>query len=292
VPYAVTFQTKTDSVAIGDLNADGKLDLLTSNAGTVTLISGGSVFLGNGDGTFTFSRNIIGGRLPHWATLVDTRNRGILDAVIDATSSNDVAVLLGNGDGTFAAATANPTQLGPQMTVSGDFNRDGFPDLATCDSGASDVEVMIGNGDGTFQAPVRWSAGSGPQYLAVADLNADGALDLVVAAFGQSTVGLLMGHGDGSFQDGGTIATEAASVGTGDFDGDGRIDIVAVSALGDMKIVQYDTLFLTWSVTLTVTTGKRVNDLAVGDMDGNKQPDVVLSNGNDGTVTVVLNASF
>src|SRR5262249_34057708 len=84
------------SVAVGDFQHDGKLDLAVTNGNSNTV----SVLLVNGDGTFQAARNIAVGTVPTSVVAVDLGN-GQVDLVVANLSSNNVSVLLGNGDGTF-----------------------------------------------------------------------------------------------------------------------------------------------------------------------------------------------
>jgi hypothetical protein len=116
----------------------------------------------------------------------------------------------------------------------GDFNGDGNPDLAVvsecCPGGG--VSIFLGNGDGTFQPPVNYPAGDGPSSVVAVDLNGDGNLDLVVANRQGRRLTVLLGNGDGTFRQGPQspeVAPFQSFVTSGDFNGDGKPDIVALS---------------------------------------------------------------
>jgi hypothetical protein len=91
------------SVAVADVNGDGKPDLLVANKGSGTV----SVLLGNGDGTFQPAVSYgSGGSFTYSLALGDVNGDGKLDLVVANAGSNTVGVLLGHGDGTFATAVA------------------------------------------------------------------------------------------------------------------------------------------------------------------------------------------
>jgi hypothetical protein len=135
-----------DSIAVGDFNGDGKADMAVvltipnpSGAGS----DGISVFLGNGDGTFSQSpvlyqyyggggNSIVAG---------DFNGDGKVDLALGEAS--DTLILLGRGDGTFIAANSPPNGYTGKFLVSGDFNGDGTPDLALANGTANTVEVLL-----------------------------------------------------------------------------------------------------------------------------------------------------
>src|SRR6516225_6414802 len=87
------------SVAVGDFNGDGILDLAVANEGSNNV----SVLLGNGDGTFQAAVNYTAANEPFSVAVGDFNGDGIQDLAVANESSNNVSVLLGRGDGTFQA---------------------------------------------------------------------------------------------------------------------------------------------------------------------------------------------
>jgi hypothetical protein len=115
-----------NSIALGDLNGDGKLDIVAANSGAATTVS---VSLGKGDGTFAAHVDYVTGERPHSVVLGDMNGDGKLDAVTANPDSHTVSVLPGKGDGTFAPELqyiVNAT-----MVALGDVNRDGTLDVVT-----------------------------------------------------------------------------------------------------------------------------------------------------------------
>src|SRR5262249_47311302 len=221
------------SVAVGDLNGDGIVDLAVSDtAGNAV-----SVLLGKGDGTFELAGTYPAGVGARSVAIGDFNGDGRLDlAVVNQGSApgytdGGLSVLLGNGDGSFQPPINYTTGIRPLAVVVGDFNRDGIPDLAVTSYG---VSVLLGKGDGTFRAPVKYAAGQQPWGIAVGDLNGDGILDLAVGdvRLGSDAVRVLLGKGDGTFQPARSYTTGAtgdfiASVAIADVNGDGIPDLVA-----------------------------------------------------------------
>jgi hypothetical protein len=189
---AVTYDTggaAAWSIAVADLNRDGKPDIAVTNADGTTI----GVLLGNGDGTFravvTYSLSVgaIG------LAVADVNGDGNPDILAvsgsgEPNGDGTVDVFLGNGDGTFQAEVRYDS--GGPFTYSvavGDFNGDGNLDLVVADcspyTGASCglVGVLLGNGDGTFKPVVLYNSGGvGAWSVTVADVNGDAKADLVV----------------------------------------------------------------------------------------------------------------
>jgi hypothetical protein len=232
------------SVAVADINGDGKPDLVTANFRSNDV----SVLLGNGDGSFQAAKNFPVGTGPYSVAVADFNGDGKPDVVTANHFSNNVTVLLGNDTGTFPTFPVPPTlAVGSQVfsVALADVNGDGRPDLITANKYTNDVSVFLNNGDGTFQTAQNFAAGYGPVWVAVADVNGDGKPDLVVANqgtfdpntgnFGPVGVSVLLGNGDGSFQPAksfpvGQFPTEVLIA---DVNGDGKPDLVVTDPAGD-----------------------------------------------------------
>ncbi|MFZ0317604.1 MAG: FG-GAP-like repeat-containing protein [Candidatus Sulfotelmatobacter sp.] len=202
------------AIAVADFNGDGKLDLaISSYENTVVL-------LGNGDGTFQTQTPLVGQAL---AICVGDFNRDGIPDIAIALYLDDVKVFLGNGDGSFQQGkTYSDTQVNLLSITAADLNGDGILDLIL---GANGYSVLMGNGDGTFASPINYEINNGG-YAAVADLNGDGKLDLILAS--SYTILALLGNGDGTFGSPSTFegAVGNANVTTGDFNGDGAMDVL------------------------------------------------------------------
>lgn len=193
------FGTKTDfmtgdwasSVAIGDLDEDGWLDLAVTNALSNTV----SVLLGNGAGGFGAKTDFTTGTYPWSVAIGDVSGDGLLDLAVANSRSHTVSVLLGSGAGGFAAKTDFPAGTFCGSIAIGDLNGDGLSDLTTANMSTPGLSVLLGNGAGSFGTKMDYDTGpNGPISVAIGDVNGDGRLDLAVScpAPVASTVSVLL----------------------------------------------------------------------------------------------------
>jgi hypothetical protein len=231
-------------IIAADINGDGKLDLITSQAGHSV-----SVFLGNGDGTFQNFVDYEG--VDGYLQAGDFNGDGKLDLIVEAEFPGlhnrwNLFFLAGNGDGTFQKpkllqSISIGCAFGQNLWIS-DFNNDGKLDLAFC--GESQIGIMLGNGDGTFQQPLFHTAFTtrGGFTFTVGDFNSDGKTDLIIQHDGvpDNQFVTLLGNGDGTFQPvqfiNGLACTGEAGMVSGDFNRDGLLDLAQQTALAGVCV--------------------------------------------------------
>lgn len=171
-------------VETGDINRDGKVDILTVNRGEQTI----SITLSNGDGTFKNRISLSAGVGVDSARLSDINNDGKLDIVALNQGSDSAYVYLGNGDGTFSLQSTTIT-LQAGSSIGGSIRTWAYTPV---DGGTTLLST------GTFAASTSFSAGSTPLDVVSADVNGDGVIDLISAAFGTDTAQVMLGNGDGT----------------------------------------------------------------------------------------------
>jgi hypothetical protein len=209
------------SLAVGDFNKDGKLDLAVT-ANTYTPGTPGSYSPGYHNGY----------------------NPVYYIPGTPAQYNGYVNVLIGNGAGGFSSdnSSALPNSI-PGSVAVGDFGGNGNLDLAVAEpylntdwpglDPAATVTVLPGNGNGTFGPAQNYAVGGTPVSVAVGDFTNDGKLDIITANDSNGTVSVLLSNGNGTFQPALNYALPAQATGSqtlrslavGDFNKDGKLDL-------------------------------------------------------------------
>jgi len=236
------------SPIITDFNGDGIADIVFGQ-GTASVMAGDSVsvIFGTGKGNFNAPPISLLAGYPTADDVVtalvasDFNGDGFADLVV-TDGFGHIFVMSGVGDGTFTNAIQYQFSGGfPNAVVLGDFNNDGKTDFALVGSdpnpgGSGGVSIALGNGNGTFQSPNQVAAPFGAYAAATGDFNGDGKLDLAVLASQYfapvpDSFEILLGNGDGTFKAGSsyTPGPSAMSIVAGDFNGDGKLDLVVAS---------------------------------------------------------------
>lgn len=221
------------TTALGDLNGDDFLDVVTANFVSENI----AVLLGRGDGTFHPAVFYSTGAASSVA-LGDLNQDSRLDVVVAAFASQALAVLFGNGDGTLQTPVSSTVGIIDSLTL-GDLDEDGRLDVAASIFSSSTAAVFLGKGDGTFQPAAFYPAGNNPGSVTLADLDKDGHLDLITENRGGPFVALLLGNGNGTLRS--PVFFEAgqsiSSVAFGDLNGDGWFDLFATDDAADSVAV-------------------------------------------------------
>jgi len=311
---AMSFATKTDfttasqprSVASGDLDGDGKPELIAANNGSanVSLLKNNS-----SSGTLAFATKVdlTTGAGPSCVAVGDLDGDGKLDLAIGNQFSNTVSILRNTSTGgmlSLAAKIDSAVGSGPLGVAIGDLDGDGKPDLALANFSSSTVSVLRNTstvGSISFARKVDFITGtnSRPYNIGLGDIDGDGKLDLVAPnAFASnvsvirntSTPGNLSFAGRVDFTTGDT----PSGVAIGDLDGDGKPDI-AISNLFSTSVSVFrntskvDTVALAAKVDFT--TGATPFSVSMGDLDGDGKLDLTVANSGSSSLSVLRNTS-
>jgi hypothetical protein len=293
----------TNALAAADLNADGKLDLVTAAlSGTV------GVLLGSGDGTFLPRVDHATAGSPYAVAIADLNGDGVPDVVasvnplvFDPSGSTTffVSVLPGDGKGSLLPhvdTSLGTTFFGVQGIAVGHLYGGAPLDLAVGVDGG--VAVLRGIGDGTFEPYDLVTTGGGwGEAVVIADLDGDGKDDVVFTDPGTNHVTVLLGNGDGTFQPHADYGTPDDPLGlaVADVNGDGRLDLVVVGNGTDLAPGDTVSVFLgngdgTFQAGTPYVTAGSPRGIVLGDLDGDGRPDVAVTAGRSGpgSVSVLL----
>ena len=232
-----------NSIALGDVNGDGKVDVVATNlnigyAGCDNVVG---VLIGLGTGKFKtpvyYSTGVT--VQSYSISLADFNGDGKLDIVV-SNADGSLSVLLNKGNGTYGAATVIAGASGADAggIVIGDFNNDGKLDIAVTDFSQKQINVLLGNGNGTFKSPIGTPSPIQPYAMTGGDFNKDGKLDLALTGWGSGdSLTIFTGNGDGTFKVGTTYAFNTWEqcypsgdallywVRAGDLNQDGKLDL-------------------------------------------------------------------
>jgi len=298
--YPVTGIGVAQNIVVADFNGDGVPDLAVTQGTFSTSLNpfppgNVVVLLGKGDGTFgppvTFPAGPVGNS---YLATGDFNGDGVIDLALThsiAKGMGAVAVLLGKGDGTFGSAFDFAVGPRPFTLLAADFNRDGKLDLAALDAfnSANKIWVLQGRGDGTFQPAVSSPSATSEGFLAYADLNHDGKLDLIIADQPASAMEVLFGNGEGTFQAGKEylLSAHPTSIGVVPLQ-DGNTSLFTADNISSNLFLFFVTGDGAVHSPELQTIGSSTSAIATADLNGDGQPDLVITDPSAGKIYVKL----
>ena len=253
-----------------------------------------------------------GGRDPYAIAVGDFDGDGKPDLAVTNHAGSTVSILLNDSEaqaaeGRYRLVASFAVGSLPHAVVGGDFNGDGRPDLATANIGDSSVSILLA--DSATSGEVHFNVlnlpieGLGPIAIAATDFNGDGKLDLATANYYGGTVSILLNDTvRGSMAARFSVVTSLMAgmdsgpyaLAIGDFNGDGKPDLATANSYDNsVAILINDTLRGSREPRFIRAASPAVGQgpiaIAVGDFNGDHQPDLVTANHYDDSLSILLN---
>jgi len=303
------------SVVAADLNDDGKPDLIVAdNTDNTVSVLLNTTAAGAATASFAAQQTFSTGQNPTSVAVADMNGDGMLDMIVADHADNKVSVLLnvttpGSAIPSFAARQAFSTGFGPDSVIAKDVNGDGKLDLIVANNNSSStISVLLnvtaqGAAKASFAAQQSFASGTDSISVVTSDVNSDGKPDLVVANLLDNTVSVLLNNtaaptaGAPSFSSQQAFAAGSApeSVNPADINGDGKLDLVTTNINDNTVSVLLNTTapgdMPAFSAQQTFATGALPTSVATGDLNGDGQADLVVTNYSDDTVSVLFNTT-
>ena len=295
---ATTSDTRANSVASGDLDNDGDLDIFYARWSPTYVGESRSdqVYLNNGNGTFVLSQELTDNNDASTDSEIgDFDNDGNLDLLTaNFTGYSAAKAYLGDGTGNFTLAWSAPQNVWVRSVFLADFDNDGNQDFVI-GTNNSTCRVYLGNGDGTFTYTWNTTESGWTYSFAATDFDQDGNLDIITTHTAGSYI--YSGNGDGTFSlEKNYIWDSPFGVSIGDIDNDGDMDFVQGGANTNDRVYinNGNWNFVNDSNSLKAT--EHANSVVFADLNGDGYLDYIVTNNykaddiylNDGDGTFTL----
>jgi hypothetical protein len=309
------------SVTVADVNGDGKPDLVVANQfGNTVSVLLNTTAPGATTLSFAAQQTFATGNNPAAAAMADVNGDGRPDLIVVNNSDATLSVMLnttapGASTASFATQQTFATGSLPNSVAAADFNGDGKPDLVVANVSTKTVSVLLnttapGATTPSFAVQQTFATGNSPNSVAAADINGDGKPDVIVANGAGNTVSVLLnttapGAATPSFAAQVKFGTGAGPDGlaVADINGDGRPDLIVANGGGNTPGSTVSVLFNTsleptttfdiksFAIRQTFATGNAPGSVAAADLNGDGEPDLIVPNELDDTVSVLLNTT-
>jgi hypothetical protein len=286
----------TGFVAVGDLNGDGKPDMV------VTSVTGNSVsvMLGTGGGAFGPPVKYAVGLSPLEIAIGDLNGDGKPDLVVTNQVDGTLSILLNAGAGAFNPAQTLTLGLGtaPEGVAIADLNGDGRKDIIVVLGGTGSVAVLLNSALG-FTTATTYPVGNMPSFVSAVDLNGDGALDLAVSNNTDNSVSILINNGNGTFKpktdiplNGGAVpCVDPDALTAADFNQDGKQDLAVICSDSSSVAILIGNGAGTFATPVVVSSGPTSSgeSIVAADFDNKNGIDIAWADSKNNLVGILLN---
>jgi gliding motility-associated-like protein len=274
----------TKKVAIGDIDGDGDLDMVTANE-TDNLVT---TKLNDGNAAFVAGANYAVGTKPQNVTLADMDGDGDLDILTANYTSNNVSLRLNNGSGTYTGTTQYAVGSQPILALATLLNADGVPDIVTVNQSGS-ISILL-SVNGSFGQKTDYQIAPNLSGMAIADVDNDGDFDIVTANSADNKAMVSLNNGLGTFAAAIAyqLAPEINAIAMGDLNGDGFTDLAAINQQ-NVLIISLNNGTGGFSNPVTYPIGTQPQGLSLNDLDSDGDLDVLIANMGSNNVSLRFN---
>lgn len=303
----IDFSTGTDpkGIAIGDLNGDGKPDIVISNfnsgnASTISIFRNTSV---GGAISFAPRQDYVSGNGSLGITIADMNSDGKPDIIVTSGNSGFFSIFKNSTTSvdsiTLASKQDYPLLSHPDDITTADLDKDGLPDIITSNFSGGNVSIFRNTSNGgnlSLSSRIDYSVGTNPGLLAVADLDNDQNLDIAVVNNSSGTITLLKNSctpGVISFSNVLDLADSASNIFFADLNGDGIPELTSGKSLTGLISV-FENIYtgagnFSLDSNVNFTTGNYTTFVVADDLDGDGKPELAVANTEANTVSILKN---
>jgi uncharacterized repeat protein (TIGR02543 family) len=271
-----------------DFNNDGNIDYVVSGIKYPNYLF--SIILGDGNGGFVQKDYVMTDFALTDIAVYDMNNDGIDDVILSDYNSNRIRIYYGDGTGAFLVYNTIYDVNKPTEMFGRDFNKDGVPDMVV--GSESGLHIFIGKIEGVkwgIYTPTDYLPGIRINYLAVADFNNDGYDDIAADPASSGGIYIIKNNHDGTFITGTAYCPDVyvnSSIACGDFDKDGKKDIVIIDNYNDLRILKSLGDGSLTDSGIKYVLNQSMYETFVADINGDEYDDIVGTVNNDSIAVI------
>ncbi len=286
-----TTGAKPVALVVADFNNDKLPDIATADSAGNDV----TVFLNKGNGSFGAGKKFAVGKDPVGIVAGDFNGDGKTDLAVADQVDNAIDILVGDGKGTFMLAPTALSAAAPNGIAAFDFNGDKTTDIVVSDRNTKQITLFLSKSGGGFAAGKTIAVESLPNAITVADVNRDKLPDLLVSNGGgnattnHGSITVLLGNGKGGFTPSGSFPTltNPTSLTVGDFDGDGKVDVLTANPGNTSGAILFGSGDGTFGPSAKLTPGGTPQAVVAGDFNGDGLMDAAYAGAGASKISVL-----